>query len=311
MEDENGPSRASKPCLHIKAETDGRCGTYTYKDPWLEPGYLYVGLIRPDLVWYQDTPEVSISLSQADAVQSMLKGNLNDQVLAPVVLKELPETMTIHRQLLSGGFGAKSFANRFLAYKFGVLPFLGDLKKLLSGHRSIEDHMRFINSKYHQTIKVSRNCGNLTGRSYGSFQWYGDVTTHAKLRVVRVYDAHDRIMQYLDYYGASLVDVLWEILPYSFIVDWFFDMGQILHHLQPSFQRPACQVLDVCTTQKGSSTFMITVADHNGVPQPGPTMSYRYFRRDVGTLGPSSFVGSGLTWARAPIAGALLLQKLL
>lgn len=311
MEDEDGPSRRSKPCVHIKSETSGQWGTYLEYDPWLPPGYSRRSIIWPSIRPYQRLPTVEVTLSQAKAVQNMMKGNLNDQVLAPVVVKELPQLKTLHRDLLFGGFGVKSFANRYLAYKFGLVPFLSDLKHLVHGYGAIRDHIKYIDERYHTVVKTSMAAGSVTGKCYGSFPWLGSVRTHCTLKVVRRYDAHDRIRMILDYYGSSLLDVVWEVIPYSFIVDWFVDVGNLLHYVSPQFQRPACEVIDICTNTKASCSFVAGEVDRYGQPQEGPTISHRYFRRQTCDLGPSAFLGDGLTFARAPIAGALLLQKLL
>jgi hypothetical protein len=325
MTDDNSAARGFKILDHSKASAVPSPTYYWMYRSGIAPNRIYDETYAITAAKAVSTaPVVTTTISQSDAVRQMILGNLTDSVLAPVFVAELPEMKSLHKTLRDKGFGAKNFANRHLAWKFGVLPFISDLKKLANGYSTIAKHNEFINKNYMRIIKASVVNGTVsgsvpyflpTGIGMGITQtvpWAGSSRAHVRLKVVRRYSAQDIINQTLDYYGASVSAYLYERTPYSFLVDWFFDVGGLINHLSPKFQQPCCQILDGGTVQRMSVSIPDLVWDdrNNVLVSVGVNVVTRCVRTSEPIL-PSSILGSGLDWAKTGIAASLLVQKVL
>lgn len=327
MTDDKTPSRSksSKQCEQLDCTTVSTgvpisvlFRRYPAESSWYyitAPSYINVG--GPSVL-----PTVTASISQVEACRDMFKGVLSDSVLAPVFLKELPEMKRTYRSLTESGFGAKKFASRYLAYKFGILPFIGDLRKMASFGAKIRAHSEFIQKRYGTVVRVRRASGSAGGSTpylvYTSSTttrveqalWHGTAYTGGRIRVVRQYSTQDKISAYVDLYGANALAIAWEVIPYSFVVDWFFNFGEVISALQPKFQKPVAVPLDIWSYVKAYAL----IPHHSwcdkrkGSVMIGET-SVKYFKRDPAYPSASSLLGDGLTWARAPVAAALAIQK--
>lgn len=327
MEDTTGDHVHTNYCLHKRAiiSSPRRIDVATlYKQGANENDWYYIispqGMTQPEMA---GQPTVTQSVSQSQASKMMVEGSLSGSVLAPVFLKELPEGKQTWNSLKEKGFGAKKFANKFLAYKFGILPFIGDLGKLRGFHGAIQKHVNFINRSYRTIITRDTTCGSLSGferylypTSKSGYElkethWEGSVKAKCRLLVVRQYQRQDIVNAYVDLYGGNILSNAWEMIPYSFVVDWFFSVGDVISQLQPKLQVPCCVPLDGCSVIKATLIRPSLVWDDltNGAKLIG-TSTTTYFRRTsgVGSLTPS-FMGEGLTFSRALVAGALAIQK--
>jgi hypothetical protein len=323
MTDDPSAYRGFKSLNHKKGYAIGQPMTYWGVSFGVKPNRTFISSYAVPIAGTAGQPTVTTSLSQNDAIREMILGNLNDGTLAPVFIKELPEITSTWSTLKEKGFGAKKFANKFLAYKFGILPFLGDLKKLAKGHQAIRQHTKFINDNYSKTIKVSKSNGSVSGtvaytKPTGIYtaeslraDWSGTSRAFCTLKVVRRYTSQDIINQTLDYYGASISNILWEVTPYSFVVDWFVDIGGLINHLSPKFQKPCCQLLDGGSVLRGSVSIPYFVWDR----REEKAIAYmdqltKVCIRSSSPILSSSLLGSGLDWAKTGVASALLIQKI-
>lgn len=141
----------------------------------------------------------------------------------------------------------KTASGAFLAWKFGVSPILSDImaiqRYLPRMHDDIVRHakgkaMRFstsaelpctFNPPVHQPLIW--NGGPITDRKF-----YGRIISAPQMRYVLVVKPSEkglaRFSNKLDFFlkrfGSSPASLAWELVPFSFVVDWFVDLRSVL-----------------------------------------------------------------------------------
>lgn len=146
------------------------------------------------------------------------------------------------------GVGVKDAAELNLEFNFGLKPLIGDLI-------SIEENLRSLNAKIEQfeaalglTLHGSRvvlsDSPSLSGIYYPSTangETFGTAWTITCKRKVTAHIAwrpqplqvvgalHKTILGLLDKFGIELNPrIIWDALPFTFVLDWFFDVGSFL-----------------------------------------------------------------------------------
>jgi hypothetical protein len=140
----------------------------------------------------------------------------------------------------------KETASRHLEYIFGVKPLIQDLRNIWAFNRKAENSLGFLMRNRGKYVLVGAQdkyvspAGALP--SIGSFTFveavkaYLDTTLTANMGAQgRVRTDLNRVSMwraYSDYFGLGRVlDVAWELVPYSFVVDWFTNCGTKVHSL--------------------------------------------------------------------------------
>jgi len=116
-----------------------------------------------------------------------------------------------------GGSISKAIANRYLQYQYGIKPLMRDAKELYD----------FVPTIYKNPLIKS------VGRGSDSFQASNDVgfahesTEHVK--VVLYASVYNEGVYNLSRLGLlDPLGIAWELLPYSFLIDWGIPIGQVL-----------------------------------------------------------------------------------
>lgn len=131
-------------------------------------------------------------------------------------LLTMKQQVTALRSLLGGVKNPRNWASLFLSVKYGIPLTVSDIKSLRKG---IDDYLRFS-----QDRKVSSS----TNWSQG----LADYECHYGL----YYNPYDTYLSDLDK-KLMLFDAypsyknVWDLIPFSFVVDWFLDIGNYLEHL--------------------------------------------------------------------------------
>jgi len=136
-----------------------------------------------------------------------------------------------------------------------------------------------------------------------------------------------RLRQFVEKLGVLDPAAIWDVIPFSFVVDWFVGVGKWLHANRPSVYRFDIRVLDYCE----SFNPHIDVNYYARMPSlDGHTMSPYYQRGHIGMLRKSTYVRAlgdpsdrvvvapsleqtGIprwTWRRDTIVAALLAQRM-
>jgi len=176
------------------------------------------------------------------------------QVLLPNFLYELRDIKgmipKIERSI------AKTASSNFLAYNFGIAPFIGDVKKLTGLVESVNKRLNHLRKTAGKPIhlKFKRKLPDL-----GDLVFERELGNGAEIGAHLVYElagyqgefvASATLVQNLDIPDVPLTQlkalasaagalnptaVVWEAIPYSFVVDWFFQVGPLIDsmNIQP------------------------------------------------------------------------------
>jgi hypothetical protein len=163
-------------------------------------------------------------------------------------------------------------ANAHLNYSFGWAPFLGDVwaifKQLNEVKHRIEDFLdrarRPQKRHFQYVISASEPIVNTQNVSIGSVPRTlrhetrcGDIQYHATM-VYRyttgtLPDLAKHILGWLDAFGVNANPrTLWDAVPFSFVVDWFFGVGDWLNSLKAEWLPANVLIIDFCHSAKFS-----------------------------------------------------------
>lgn len=119
---------------------------------------------------------------------------------------------------------SKDFANRFLEYSFGWVPLVSDVYMMANE----------LHEPPKETFETRGRVASSTSSWNtwaGSSAWNGSVDIVAKCRIKLQCRVKNSAQQFLRDYGVTdPALVAWEMMPYSFVVDWFYPVGSYLQH---------------------------------------------------------------------------------
>lgn len=119
---------------------------------------------------------------------------------------------------------SKRLANDFLAYRYGVAPLVSDINGIVNDIKShIDDTF-----KREATSRSRLVSSTLTPHEGGSLRKVVEITVKYKV----FYGVDDEFMSLLNRVGlTNPLNVAWELVPFSFVVDWFKPIGPFLSTL--------------------------------------------------------------------------------
>jgi hypothetical protein len=150
----------------------------------------------------------------------------------------------------------KAISGQYLAYQFGVVPLVGDLITIYNRLTTLEDHIAWLRKECGQMTKVefktSLPLGTWAAPGYlpptVSEGWYRKVIEHRagfKAWAIVTYDTRDltdmdlRLKTLKRGFGLNNpAAILWEAVPYSFVVDWISNVGDLLSRLEVPVKIP-------------------------------------------------------------------------
>lgn len=194
---------------------------------------------------------------------------------------------TIDRKSLS-----KTASNNFLAFEFGVLPFVSDVKaivamsdvvdkriKLLIANNGKTTHLSFDRVvDYNDPYKITRSIANPYDTLFGNDNVEDAVRFVRQSAKVSVHigghltqnlrDLSDAMAKMKGLIASGGFNhparIIWNAIPYSFVVDWFFSIGKLLDSLQVQPFGGEYDVSDVGYSVKSEATYLVKVQYHSG-----------------------------------------------
>lgn len=159
-------------------------------------------------------------------------------------------------------------AGGYLSYQFGVAPLISDMTKLHQQVGSVKDQIARAARLAEKPIRVSSWCPLTIGfkdLTHPGVPWPIKQTTNwtSTFKPVKVptrrcvisgryprvlgSDTAKKLEYYFNKYGGpGPVNLVWELIPFSFVVDWFVDTSSILNHMENAL-RPNPRVVDSVT----------------------------------------------------------------
>lgn len=251
----------SKPVGRTNTFHSIACGpktTYSYEGR-LGPGYHVKG--NP---WHIDGDE--IQNCHNEAFNFFAAGCTEQEVLLANFGWELPEVRDLwpnfqkwissRRKTLMGY--TKEQAEITLAYNFGVAPLVGDVVKIIDTLSRLDKHVRWLRENSGQVVKVEfrKSLKNITfkssefpGRPSDTDNGIGSRTNELRAQykawanirydVSQLTDLQLKIRTLLRAWGfTNPAAVIWEAIPYSFVVDWFVSVSRLFQSLEISIKLP-------------------------------------------------------------------------
>jgi hypothetical protein len=162
----------------------------------------------------------------------------------PGIVKPFLKALSQNRGLLDR---ARGIGSAYLAYRYGLKPLMSDLVGVVEGLQKAVGRVR-------QTSRGSSSL-SIAKSEFSSGGWGGACTfdklyTHREDLIVRAMSLDEfeaSVASNAGFTAKGLLTLPWELLPYSFVVDWFANIGDFVGSLVPSFgysQLGSCLVLD-------------------------------------------------------------------
>jgi len=145
------------------------------------------------------------------------------------VLKMVSDVGKLSRFVRS--FSPKNWGNKWLEYQYGWRPLVNSIYGTFDAlmHRRLYEYQR---------VKGKSRSGSTWFATYDDFNGVGSreivkQDTSYRYMVVAEFKTKNTIQQQLSgYTSLNPVSIAWELLPYSFVVDWVYDIGGYLKALE-------------------------------------------------------------------------------
>lgn len=230
----------------------------------------------------------------------------------------------------------RTASGAFLAWKFGMSPFLQDMSSLWKYIPRMRDdlkrHNDGIKSRFSAVRRYSANLDSTpvvwsTTNGYANhlLTYQARVTKSPSIRYVLVvepnlkysssiFNGADKLMSSL---GTGPASLAWEKVPWSFVADWFVDLRGWLRMLDDAIVAPPYKV--IAFTRSNSYKLSTDVFESRHSPCSGASFynskgsetEYSHYERSIVPLGYSAPTWSGRFGKnQAAIMAALIAQKL-
>jgi hypothetical protein len=238
---------------------------------------------------------------------------------------------------------SKESASQYLSYQFGVKPALSEIRRVLSAHQRVENRIRYLSQSAGQWIPVRARQKRSAEISqvvfppgpystlptlYRKFEERTSVATISSLGKVRKDISAQGAWQYYvqDLGLDKILGLAWELVPFSFVVDWFTNAQERVNSLSSHFDwGPFTAFKGMCFSEK-----TLEVTTHYSMPgfreyglsgnpiistpnKPFPVVTQRkstYWRSLKAPSTSGVFDLSTLGLFHAITGGALIIQRL-
>jgi hypothetical protein len=244
----------------------------------------------------------------------------------------------------------------YLQYKFNIAPLISDIRGIYRAVANTEKRLRSLiarsgsvrKSHYKATLNdgtptveetssehlvQSYHDGNVPWTSYSTVTDYRIVVTdasafHAELEYNYIYSnyqlEHARVLALLDSLGVNFnPQIVWNAIPWSFVVDWLVDVGQWLGTQRIGLMDPKINIMQYLYSVKKSRRILVSSKVRSARYYAGsgltgdlpaesithPVVFETSYRRSVDLPSVSSLTTSGLNPTEFSLGVALVLSR--
>lgn len=170
---------------------------------------------------------------------------------------------------LLGEISPKELADRYMEYRYGIRPLLYDVKSILSAYNSTQK--KFDRYTFRGKASASAQAGPTEFTYYANsvfaYKAYASVKREVTARAGCL--THLHALSKLNVWGLDQpIETLWELLPYSFVIDWFFNIGKTIASFTPE---AGCEILASYVTMEDITSWSISGGHVTAVPGSGYT----------------------------------------
>lgn len=265
---------------------------------------------------------------------------------------KLPRTLLLEartsvrklRQMTASDYARKAASN-YLNLSFNILPLISDTQKLYSAlsrsRKRISDlinraggtqtkHFRYVWSEFVDENSEKpvggfwnwQNQDQTMQATHASRQVFYDPTIfHAQLRYNYNYTegqvANAQLYGHLDALGVNFNPaIIWNAIPFSFVVDWVLGVGQYLDSLKMENMKPTINIHSFLWSVTRRRRIVVRKgfhsSDYRHLPRQTntcPMVTQTAYRRDVGTPDSSSIELSGLSLKEFSLGASLVVSS--
>lgn len=189
-------------------------------------------------------PDFLVSLSDASSLQTQVSTSVVSQrgrsnANTAENLAEWNKTMELLRRPLASWMAkarknrwvhtSLSGANGYLVYRYGISPLIRDMSAILQNLKTPTPSRHTTRSS--ESTSVSQQSTSETTLGLFGFNVQRSISETYTVRGMSIdEDTHPGITQLrqLGLDGKSLITLPWELVPYSFVLDWFVNVGDVL-----------------------------------------------------------------------------------
>lgn len=170
----------------------------------------------------------------------------------------------------------KQLANNYLSVEYGILPTISDIEEIVKAMRRMRPFLdrngfSIYTAKHDDSMEIPNERYILE--------------QHMKLAIANEDQALDKFINRLDSMGTlPTLKNVWDLIPYSFVVDWLVDVGDWLEAIDSRLRLSRLDVKYATWSQKLISQKDITPS--LGLPFYG-TISWTFYRRWVADHSPT------------------------
>lgn len=356
IDDVIGNKKGWNPCYNRRVLTRTIPGSIeSARHPTLDCHY-QSSQIYMEPAWVSVQPEVDWCSAYAQLLDDA-SGIMPRDTSALVNLAELGSLKTLVPSLFRGigGFFSKSarvlkgktyrdLAGSHLAVEFGLLPLIGDFGKFMNLRKRVAAKMKIQKYRAFRNVEIRAKTPVWTGSTEATFpnvRWGRDYeesnrvakcnTTALGVVAATAYTVplDDPSAEFRLWVGAlglnNPIGVAWELIPFSFVCDWFLPIGQKINQLalprnlgttvrsvelsnfRYSLKCETNRTFSAESTSFPGSTWQISASQPGGFDQLERTYVRSYGRMDEG------FTWSSSAWSvrKTALSVSLIAQKAL
>lgn len=169
----------------------------------------------------REGPDLYESLAQADKAASLLPGLLGN------IRKIVPPRNKLPSKI-------KNLAQAWLGIRYGLMPLIRDVDTVVEGLKKPTGPLRrttrsnsgdLRRTKYYTATFDAGNIAKTIGVS---------ISDSLSVRVMSLDEYDVTMLNNIGFSGKNLLTLPWELIPYSFVVDWFANIGDFVGSIAPS-----------------------------------------------------------------------------
>lgn len=204
------------------------------------------------------------------AMRATAKVNAND-VNMFAFLRDLRDIKSLIPKLRNF-WKLKTLADNYLSVEYGILPTIDDIKKIVRALQGIKPYL-------------DRNGFQVVTAVHNATASKEETTFQLEQRIKVAIDNEDEgllgIINRVDSMGFLLTfENLWDLVPYSFVIDWFLDIGGLLERVDANLRLLRLRVR--YSTLSHKRTASVQLKPTRSFPYSGTIKQVQYHRWVIG-----------------------------
>lgn len=196
---------------------------------------------------------------------------------------------------------AKGLSDEYLRTNYGILPTVGDIQNIFRAFKKIAP---YVDSHGFETY----NALHTQSITFGNSKLW--LEQRIKIAIEKEDSEFKRLCNMVDSAGFSLtLENIWDLIPYSFVLDWFVNVGEFLHRVDTRLRMYELRIQYATMSRKRQADN--DVAYSSTIPISGTLSMVQYSRwtSDQCPVPPLSFQNTITAPSHWLEAGALLVQR--